>query len=79
MVFYVSGHSSVLLDCESNRQCLLQGHSNSITSTAVSGDRRWLVTGDSGPTNPMVTVWDSYSAYVLLNFTAVSDVCYVVC
>ena len=61
MVFYVSGYCGVLLDCQSNQQRLLQGHSNAITSTAVSGDRRWLVTGDAGPASPMVTVWDSYS------------------
>ena len=61
MIFYVSGHTGVLLDCETNRQCLLQGHSNAITCTAVSGDRRWLVTADSGR-GSMLTVWDSYSA-----------------
>lgn len=61
MIFYVSGHSGVLLDCDRNHQCLLQGHSNPITSTAVSGDRRWLVTGDSGD-GCMLTIWDSFSA-----------------
>ena len=60
MIFYVCGHSGVLLDCEENSQQLLQGHSNHITCTAVSGDKRWLVTADSGR-GSMLTVWDSYT------------------
>ena len=33
---------------------------NPITCTAVSGDRRWLVTADEGE-DPLLTVWDSFS------------------
>lgn len=35
--------------------------SNPITCSAVSGDKRWLVTADIG-TDCMLIVWDSYSA-----------------
>lgn len=61
MLFYVSGHTGVLLDCEANTQRLLRGHSHHITCTAVSGDRRWLVTADTGH-DPLVIIWDSYTA-----------------
>jgi len=60
MIFYSNAHTGILLDCKTNQQILLQGHSNAITSTTVSLDRRWLVTGDLGP-DCMVTVWDSFS------------------
>ena len=66
MVFYVCGHTGVLLDCEENSQRLLQGHSNRITCTAVSGDKRWLVTADCG-CGAMLTVWDSYTVYVYMS------------
>ncbi|CAI8027199.1 Cilia- and flagella-associated protein 251 [Geodia barretti] len=65
MVFYVAGHTGVLFDCENNRQCLLQGHGNPITCVGVSGDKRWLVTGDQGH-HPLLIVWDSFSGYCKL-------------
>ena len=60
MVFYVCAHTGVLFDCAKNQQCLLQGHSNTISCTAVSGDRRWLVTADNGKDSILI-VWDSFS------------------
>lgn len=64
MVFYVSSHVGVLFDCSANSQTLLQGHAHSITATAVSGNRRWLVTADTGHDSSVI-VWDSYSGSVL--------------
>ena len=40
--------------------CFISPQSNPITSTAVSGNRRWLVTADVG-NNPTLIVWDSFS------------------
>ena len=60
MIFYVSAHTGVLLDCLTNQQCLLQGHNNPISCTAVSGDRRWLATADSGK-DCVLIVWDSFT------------------
>jgi WD40 repeat protein len=50
----------VVYDLEGNRQCFLKCHSNPILSTAVSKDRRWLITADVGK-DCCLTVWDSFS------------------
>ncbi len=60
MVFYVSSHVGVLLDISDNTQMLLQGHAHSIVATAVSGNKRWIVTADIGPNSTLI-VWDSYT------------------
>ena len=65
-MFYSCAHTGVLLDFEKNRQCVLQGHSHCISCTAVSGDRRWLVTADIGA-DCMLIVWDSFSGYASLS------------
>ncbi len=65
MVCYVSSHVGVLFDISHNKQTLLQGHSHCITTTAVSGNRRWVVTADTGPNSTLI-VWDSHSGCVVV-------------
>ncbi|XP_022086386.1 cilia- and flagella-associated protein 251-like [Acanthaster planci] len=60
MCVYTTGHTAVLYNFEKNTQKLLQGHSNNITCTCASRDKRWLATADKGP-NSMVIVWDTYT------------------
>jgi len=57
-LFFLSSHSGVIYDFEHRTQIVLQGHCNKITCCAVSSDRRWIVTGDSGEDSILV-VWDS--------------------
>eukprot|EP00842_Homolaphlyctis_polyrhiza_P001674 jgi/Hompol1/2507/HPOL_000062-RA len=72
VLFYASAHTGVLFDWVVGRQKLLQGHPltypfklmattlkkcNTITSTCVSRERRWIATADMGP-NSMIIVWD---------------------
>ncbi|XJO78238.1 hypothetical protein BDV3_002714 [Batrachochytrium dendrobatidis] len=57
VLFYASAHTGVLYDWVHGNQKLLQGHCNSITSTAVSLKQQWIVTADCGP-NSMIIVWD---------------------
>ena len=59
-MFYVSSHSGVIYDYENRTQLILQGHCNLITCAAVSEDKRWIVTADSGDDSILV-VWDSLS------------------
>eukprot|EP00731_Ephydatia_muelleri_P022631 Em0015g214a len=56
-----------MYDCGTNKQSLLQGHCNAIVSTAVSGDRRWLVTSDVGRDSTVI-IWDSYSGVPVKTF-----------
>ncbi|XP_052797898.1 cilia- and flagella-associated protein 251-like isoform X2 [Mya arenaria] len=60
VIMYTCAHVGILYDFNSNRQHILQGHSNPITCTCVSEDKRWLVTGDRGK-DSMVIVWDTYT------------------
>ncbi|KAH3752677.1 hypothetical protein DPMN_187301 [Dreissena polymorpha] len=60
VIMYTCAHVGILYDFNSNRQHILQGHSNPITCTCVSEDKRWLVTGDQGK-DSMVIVWDTYT------------------
>ncbi len=57
-IFYVAGHIGVIYRYATREQILLQGHTNPITCVAVSQDKRWIVTADSGVEN-MIVVWDS--------------------
>jgi len=59
-LFYVSSHFGVIYDYEHRRQTMLQGHCNIISCCAVSNDKRWIVTGDTGD-DCILVVWDSYS------------------
>jgi WD40 repeat protein len=60
-LFYVSSHTGVIHDTDSDKQHLLQGHCNPITAVAVSADKRWLATADTGPKS-MIIIWDSWNA-----------------
>ncbi|KAL5017193.1 hypothetical protein ScPMuIL_006782 [Solemya velum] len=60
MILYPCAHAGVLYDFKNNRQYILQGHSNPITCSCVSEDKRWLATGDKGR-DSMVVVWDTYT------------------
>jgi WD40 repeat protein len=57
-IFYVAGHIGVIYKYAGREQILLQGHTNPITCVAVSEDKRWIVTADSGREN-MIVIWDS--------------------
>eukprot|EP01041_Mallomonas_annulata_P010368 gene10368-21631_t len=59
-IFYLSSHSGVVYDFEHRTQMILQGHCNSICCCAVSKDKRWIVTADTGDDSILV-VWDSMS------------------
>ncbi|KAK6192834.1 hypothetical protein SNE40_004236 [Patella caerulea] len=58
MILYPCAHVGVLYDFQNNKQHILQGHTNAITCTCVSEDKKWLVTGDKGE-DAMVIVWDT--------------------
>ena len=57
-LFFISSHSGVVYDFEHRTQLVLQGHCNTITCCAVSKDKRWIVTADSG-VDSILVVWDS--------------------
>ncbi|BHF60831.1 Cilia- and flagella-associated protein 251 [Sparganum proliferum] len=57
-LFYTSAHLGVIYDVGKNEQVIMRGHVNTIRSTCCSKDKRWLVTGDSGPDNAVI-LWDA--------------------
>merc|ERR1719158_751496 len=59
-MFYAAAHTGVIFDYNSGVQRLLQGHVNPITATAVSQDKKWIVTADTGP-DSMLVVWERES------------------
>ncbi|XP_071945536.1 cilia- and flagella-associated protein 251-like [Antedon mediterranea] len=73
-VLYAGGNTCILYDYVNNKQKLLQGHSNNISCTCASNDKRWVATADKGP-DSMVIIWDSNTGVpVQTLFTAHSDV-----
>eukprot|EP00746_Dinoflagellata_sp_MGD_P162974 gnl/MRDRNA2_/MRDRNA2_90769_c0_seq1.p1 gnl/MRDRNA2_/MRDRNA2_90769_c0~~gnl/MRDRNA2_/MRDRNA2_90769_c0_seq1.p1 ORF type:complete len:957 (+),score=196.04 gnl/MRDRNA2_/MRDRNA2_90769_c0_seq1:77-2947(+) len=56
-MFYAAAHTGVIFDYNTGVQRLLQGHVNPITATAVSQDKKWIVTADTGP-DSMLVVWE---------------------
>lgn len=66
-LFYISAHSGVIYDCAARTQKLLQGHCNPITACAVSADKKWIATADTGP-DSLIVVWDSYSGTPIKTF-----------
>lgn len=60
VILYVCGNTAVLYDFTKNTQKLLQGHSNNITCTCASQDKRWVATADKGP-GSMIIIWDSFT------------------
>ncbi|RUS85636.1 hypothetical protein EGW08_006582 [Elysia chlorotica] len=59
-IMYPCAHVGIMYDFKNNKQHILQAHLNPITCSAVSQDKRWLVTGDVGP-DAMVNIWDTYT------------------
>ncbi|KAH9503910.1 Cilia- and flagella-associated protein 251 [Bulinus truncatus] len=59
-IMYSCAHVGIMYDYKNNKQHILQAHLNPITCSAVSQDKRWLVTGDVGP-DAMVNIWDTYT------------------
>lgn len=57
-MFYAAAHTGVIFDYKTGVQRLLQGHVNPITATAVSKDKKWIVTADTGPDSMMV-IWEA--------------------
>lgn len=57
-LFFASSHSGVIYNFEHRTQIILQGHCNVISCCAVSHDKRWIVTSDTGEESLLV-VWDS--------------------
>jgi len=61
-IFYHCGQTGILYDVDTHRQHLLQGHRYSIVTSAVSADRRFVVTIDDGEDGAMI-VWDIQSTH----------------
>jgi len=57
-IFYFTAHTGVIYNFVNRTQLLLQGHCNAISCSAVSEDRRWIVTADEGK-DSMIVIWDS--------------------
>lgn len=57
-IFYPSANTGVVYDYTKRSQKLLQGHCNQISCVALSDDKEWLITADSGPDSLMV-VWNT--------------------
>ncbi|KAK4470367.1 hypothetical protein MN116_005929 [Schistosoma mekongi] len=57
IVLYASAHLLILYDIKNNRQNILRGHCNEITSISCSSDKRWLASGDRGIDNATI-IWD---------------------
>jgi len=66
-MFYAAAHTGVIFDYNSGVQRLLQGHVNPISATAVSKDKKWIVTADTGPDSMMV-VWERESGTPVKTF-----------
>jgi len=66
-MFYAAAHTGVIFDYNTGVQRLLQGHVNPITATAVSKDKKWIVTADTGPDSMMV-VWERESGSPVKTF-----------
>jgi len=66
-MFYAAAHTGVIFDYKTGVQRLLQGHVNPITATAVSKDKKWIVTADTGPDSMMV-VWERESGTPVKTF-----------
>ena len=47
-IFYTAAHTGVIYDYNTGVQKLLQGHVNPITAAAVSSDKAYIITADSG-------------------------------
>ncbi|KAF4653556.1 hypothetical protein FOL47_010443, partial [Perkinsus chesapeaki] len=60
-LFYTTGNCGIIYNHTTGEQQLLQGHLNAITASAVSRDRRWIVTADAGK-DSLLVVWDRYTA-----------------
>jgi len=58
----------VIYDFENRSQTILQGHRNVIQCCAVSKDKRWIVTCDSG-IDSLVVVWDAMTGAPVKTYT----------
>mmetsp|Transcript_6084 Transcript_6084/g.15041 ORF Transcript_6084/g.15041 Transcript_6084/m.15041 type:complete len:941 (+) Transcript_6084:536-3358(+) len=56
-IFYPAANTGVIYDTQSGTQKLLQGHTQPISATFLSADKKWIVTADTGP-DSMLTIWD---------------------
>jgi WD40 repeat protein len=70
-IFYFVAHTAIIYDVTSHQQKLLQGHRNPIIASAVSSNRRFVVTADAGD-DCMMIVWDTYSC-LPVKFIPVQD------
>lgn len=59
-IFYISSNSGVIYDFENRTQTILQGHKDIIRCCAVSKDKNFIVTCDSGAES-IIVIWDSHS------------------
>ncbi|KAH0786217.1 wd repeat-containing protein 66-like protein [Histomonas meleagridis] len=59
--FYPCAHTGVLFNCENNTQTLFLGHRHTITAVAVTQDKNYIATGDTGDNSALI-VWDSHTA-----------------
>jgi len=63
-VLYASAHTGVIYDYEFNKQYLLRGHCNTITSICKSHDDHWVATADLGK-DSLIIVWDTQPSLTL--------------
>jgi WD40 repeat protein/Ca2+-binding EF-hand superfamily protein len=59
-VFYPCAHTGILFNVESNSQTLFAGHRHAITAVAVTPDKNFIATGDTGENSALI-VWDSHT------------------
>ncbi|CAF1588853.1 unnamed protein product [Adineta ricciae] len=58
--FYTAGNVGVIETGSGKGQSLLQGHTSTIVTAAVSYDKQWLVTAESSPETFLI-IWNTYS------------------
>ena len=72
-IFYISSHTGIIHDLDNNKQHLLQGHRNAISSLAISDDKRWIITGEQGD-DAMIIIWDALNGQVRKILTSTDSV-----
>lgn len=72
-IFYISSNSGVIYDFENRTQTILQGHRDIIRCCAVSKDKNFIVTCDSGE-ETIIVIWDSHSGAPIRTITSPNTV-----
>lgn len=59
--FYPCAHTGILYNVETNSQTLFSGHRHTITAIAVTNDKNYIATADTGENSALI-IWDSHTA-----------------